>query len=621
MASLTKIGGYGSTASGTSTIPVDLTADINVGDAAWAIFDCSGGRVFNSVTDSQGQTWDIDATVSNGTLANLCIASLASSAYHLVAGVDTVTANLDGSTARRMGVLAKLSSGGPHSGLDQTATNTGQDPTGATVGPTSTLAQADEIALVGVGFSSGSSGDSMNADAGYTLLDNETADLSTNHKYLGVEWLETASTSGVSAAPTWTTTTNPWYSAAIATYKLPAASSSYDQPVAKITSDEAVRGLDLVSGRLVDTYQRTVTDDIGTSDSGHTAVNDQGTATDYAVTPGALEITMPAGQAPIWHYPVDVRHFDLTFDYSFDTAPVGSTQSIGPAWWVADALNYYRLVITQTTGGNTNLLVEQQNNNVDVTIPMDWGSGLQSTTKALLTAQVAGTTYRCRVKSYDDAGTTKFLVKVWLASDAEPSDTPGRSGTNIVGLGPDIAGAYQTHGGLGGRGQTLAANTNTPTYSISRLHADSLDVSSAYDLPIGLIPTSETLRGVSLALSTTLPIGAIPTTAAVRGLALDRTVLLSLAAIPSPSTLRGVHAALTSDLPVGHITSSGQLRGTSLVRATRLTLGYIPTSAAVRGVAATIQPRTPRPISRIVSCYNGSATVSLFLPYDVEVEL
>ena len=222
MASLTKIGGAGIVAGAQSTIPAALTADINIGDAAWAMFEAAGGKVVSSVTDSQGQTWTVDASIVLGTTVAVAIASISSSTVHLVAGTDKVTATLSGTTSRTAYTVAKLTGGGATNGLDQAVTATG------TLSPskaTAALAQADEIVIGAVAWTNTVGGDTMTADASSTLLDNETASSSPNFKYLGTQWQETSSTAAVTMAPTLTTGHGSW-AMGVAAYKLPAAGAT-----------------------------------------------------------------------------------------------------------------------------------------------------------------------------------------------------------------------------------------------------------------------------------------------------------------------------------------------------------------------------------------------------------
>lgn len=222
MASLTKIGGAGIVAGAQSTIPAALTSDINIGDAAWAMFEAAGGKVVSSVTDSQGQTWTVDASIVLGTTVAVAIASISSSTVHLVAGTDHVTATLSGTTSRTAYTVAKLTGGGATNGLDQAVTATG------TLSPskaTAALAQADEIVIGAVAWTNTVGGDTMTADASSTLLDNETASNSPNFKYLGTQWQETSSTAAVTMAPTLTTGHGSW-AMGVAAYKLPAAGAT-----------------------------------------------------------------------------------------------------------------------------------------------------------------------------------------------------------------------------------------------------------------------------------------------------------------------------------------------------------------------------------------------------------
>ena len=168
----------------------------------------------------------------------------------------------------------------------------------------------------------------------------------------------------------------------------------------------------------------------------------------------------------------------MLFSYTYDVAPLGADVVLGPGWWHKSgsaASDYYRLTLRHTLGGNTNLLVEQQIANVNTTVPMDWGSGSVSTVKAIPAAQVIGTQYWVRVRVYDNAGTPTFRVKVWANSGAEPSDTPGTSGTTIVGQGGDLTLTTQTrHGGIGFRGQKTSSATNTTVFSVDNFTAKAL---------------------------------------------------------------------------------------------------------------------------------------------------
>lgn len=208
----TLIGGSGSTSTGQTAITAAFTGSASAGDLIIVVGGCSGGKdLSGAITDSQsnGYTVATDGTTTadilNGSNAGLWMAY--SFLTTGVTSLDSITMNLSGTTARTFYSIAKVTAGliTTSSPVDKVAATTGAS-SPASTGPTGTLSQTDNLVVGGVAWTASGAGATMTADSPYTLLDSESADAGSNHKFLAWEWQETSATTGVSMAPTLSST-------------------------------------------------------------------------------------------------------------------------------------------------------------------------------------------------------------------------------------------------------------------------------------------------------------------------------------------------------------------------------------------------------------------------------
>lgn len=152
--------GSGAAESSGNSVSMTLTAGVPVGEHVLVAGGCDGaGRVLSSVTDSRGNTYQIDHQTNNMTgSANPSFVASARVTTALQVG-DTITATWATSFfSTRTAAAVKVSGLASSSWLDQHAgghtQSTGTDPTPSVATPTTT--QADEIVWGAIYFNSGS---------------------------------------------------------------------------------------------------------------------------------------------------------------------------------------------------------------------------------------------------------------------------------------------------------------------------------------------------------------------------------------------------------------------------------------------------------------------------------
>jgi hypothetical protein len=104
-----------------------------------------GSIVVSSVTDTKGNTWQIDSTQANTSVASTSIASV-----YLTTALttsDTITVTLSGTGTFRGGLLEEYSGLTTTSWKDVNAGNTGADSTSMTTGTTAATGQANELTI------------------------------------------------------------------------------------------------------------------------------------------------------------------------------------------------------------------------------------------------------------------------------------------------------------------------------------------------------------------------------------------------------------------------------------------------------------------------------------------
>src|ERR1035437_2627287 len=107
--------------------------------------DTGSGIVVSSVTDTKGNTWQVDSTQANTSVASISIASV-----YLTTALttsDTITVTLSGAGTFRGGLLEEYSGIATTSWNDVNASNTGADSTSMTTGATAATGQANELTI------------------------------------------------------------------------------------------------------------------------------------------------------------------------------------------------------------------------------------------------------------------------------------------------------------------------------------------------------------------------------------------------------------------------------------------------------------------------------------------
>lgn len=216
-------------------------------------------------------------------------------------------------------------------------------------------------------------------------------------------------------------------------------------PTAAVTS-----GAGAPSNSVTDTFGTPSTNSISAADDGHTWQILQGTASQFNVAGGFLNITAIAGNAPI----ADIVGYSQSAEenlmrYEFTSLAAGAEQSIGLGIRMTDAQNYDRCIVTQLPTGSTNIKIQKQIANVNTDI-------VSSTT---IPTQAANTKYWLRFRAILGA----YYAKIWADGTTEPASW------TIQGTDPNWSTSPgNTSGSVGIRLQCLTGNTNLATYKIDR---------------------------------------------------------------------------------------------------------------------------------------------------------
>ena len=206
-----------------------------------------------------------------------------------------------------------------------------------------------------------------------------------------------------------------------------------------------------------DTFTRTVSNGLGSTDDGFAWVIDQGNLSQFGVDGQQANIVAVAGKAPIAHINTDQTDAYVQFKARLSSTPTGSSQQLAATLRSQGPTGYWRANIVINAGGSTTARVERQVNNVNTQIGPSQGVTFNPNTWYWYRFEIEGTT----------APTVRFWF--WPDGTSMPA-TPMITGTDSD---PATTGAT-THGNPGFRSQTVAGNTNLGTYSIDELTTDAL---------------------------------------------------------------------------------------------------------------------------------------------------
>lgn len=197
----------------TGTVVTSLAITLSSGVAAGSLIlvaianHNSAAFVPDAVTDTAGNTYTIvSAANSNAVTANLAYCANAAA---LSAG-NTITVTY--STTRHIAMRAYSVSGAAASAFDQSATNAAGSGTSASVGPTGTTTQANELVFAVFGYQNSKT---FTAGTGYTA-GTKTETTSTIRGVIA-EWKTVSATGTQTADGSWNSSTT--YAAVVGTFK------------------------------------------------------------------------------------------------------------------------------------------------------------------------------------------------------------------------------------------------------------------------------------------------------------------------------------------------------------------------------------------------------------------
>jgi Siphovirus-type tail component, C-terminal domain len=176
-------------------------------------------------------------------------------------------------------------------------------------------------------------------------------------------------------------------------------------------------GLGFTPPSLFDDFSRTVSNDWGTADSGHTYTL-TGTAADFDVPgTGSSTITLTAATGSVYLATPNVTNaIDQWFfstSNSLSAIPTGGTISIYQDFRVVDANNYYRVEVIYTTSNTVQVSLIRVVGGAPTTMtgPTTVG-GLTSATATNIRAEIT--------RGSGSAILSHFRAKLWQAGTAEP---------------------------------------------------------------------------------------------------------------------------------------------------------------------------------------------------------
>lgn len=228
----TNLGGNSQTTSATGITASGITA--GVGDVVWASIENINKSV-SSVSDSASNPYTKvgEITVGSNTLLSVWRSKLTNA---LSAGTISADWSAAGSSARSSISINSVASGVLASAVeDQVPTPTTATTAAVSIGPTGTLAQADELVMVWVGNNGNSTGNtitwgSVSGGTGLTALDAQHADSGTSFHDQFVGYGESASTTALTLSGTISAAPKHWVCVA-ATYKVASGGTTFNVAV------------------------------------------------------------------------------------------------------------------------------------------------------------------------------------------------------------------------------------------------------------------------------------------------------------------------------------------------------------------------------------------------------
>lgn len=193
----------------TSSHDIVPTANTTVGNRLIMAFSVGSSRVITGVSDTQGNSWNIDSE-SGGARSSAILSCYLTTA--LTTG-DTITVTLNAASAAFVAVAEF--SGLESSALDKTNSNQAGSVTAGNTNSTGTLSQADELVVVTIAWSGGL-GTVSSSPTGYTALTSPSSIFTPLYK-------DVSATTALDESWAWTTARN--YGACITTYKYPIVSA------------------------------------------------------------------------------------------------------------------------------------------------------------------------------------------------------------------------------------------------------------------------------------------------------------------------------------------------------------------------------------------------------------
>lgn len=199
-----------------STLVFSPASNCTAGNLLILIFANTGNFVVSGVSDNAGgNTWTVDQTRANGSLAAVSICSVVLTTAILTS--NTITVTLSGAGTARGGLLEEFS-GSATTPFDVGANNTGASSTSMTTGTTASTAQADELLIEG--FCVQASGRTFTKDAAF-------ADFTTHQSdRMGGAYEIVAAAGTQSGSGAFSGVATNW-AGAIATYKAAAAAGGF----------------------------------------------------------------------------------------------------------------------------------------------------------------------------------------------------------------------------------------------------------------------------------------------------------------------------------------------------------------------------------------------------------
>lgn len=203
------VGNNATTGTAVLSLALTLTADVAAGSLILvAIANHNSAAVVpDSVIDTAGNTYTL-ISAANATAVSATLAYCTNAAP--LASGDTITVTY--SSTRNIAMRAYSVSGSASSAFDQSATNTAGTGTNASVGPTSTTTQADELIFAVFGYQNTRT---FTPGSGYTA--GTKTETTSTIRGVVAEWKIVSATGAQTADGTWNTSTT--YAGVVGTFK------------------------------------------------------------------------------------------------------------------------------------------------------------------------------------------------------------------------------------------------------------------------------------------------------------------------------------------------------------------------------------------------------------------